>query len=728
MIKKLSFILIVLVLSNISVAQVEVTDDQKNVDSQENTTSLLEEITPDITSNVYSDSERKYLYTRLWENYDVETVEWYPTSRNTYRYNEDGFLVSRVWQLTENGDWKNAHRWEFTPDNNGYTSYTTAYDWNDRTTQWVVSSASESERDASGRLLKFIKYDNQQDELIPISRSAWEFDEFGHETLEERYQWNRTAQVWIGESKWSKKFKGSQKPLESTYYDWDEENLNWIGDSRYEWGYDPDFDEVNQRKDFTWDNENETWSQDEAHRYFYNSFGEIAIDTFFRISKPDYTHIPYLYGIREFDEDGNRLSSRRFTKNSSNVFAEYFRRDFTLDEHGNTISDSTKNFDHESNVLTGQSVFAYEFDNLNRQTMYARYLWYEPRDEWSGSYKTETGYDSFGNRSLHVAYNWNHETSDWIYTIREECLFNDQGQPTEYSEYKWNRELSEWHGEQKQEFNYDSDGVLVSQIFYSWETEQSDWTLHRRLVLKYLPLKSSQQIEYSQSSITYGDTIAIEASSNSGLPLEFESMNPEILAISDDNIIGLKSGEADIIITQEGNDHYETAELVATVNIDKAQLTIMANDQTIKHGDPLPELTLSYDGFIYEDNETSLVPPLATTTATSSTISGIFEIILSGGEAENYILHLVNGTLTIENPLSLNETTQKIYPNPVEDVLFINYSDVKSIYIYDLSGRLVEYFTPNTDNTYDVSSLESSTFILVVERLNDRFIQKIQIK
>ena len=107
-------------------------------------------------------------------------------------------------------------------------------------------------------------------------------------------------------------------------------------------------------------------------------------------------------------------------------------------------------------------------------------------------------------------------------------------------------------------------------------------------------------------------------------------------------------GEYPIVISKgtvaNYNDHYVNGVLTVT----KAPLTITAKDYTIKQGDALPTLDAEYSGF--KNNETSSVlakKPTITTSATSASEPGTYEIVVSGAEATNYDISYVKGTLTI---------------------------------------------------------------------------------
>ena len=96
--------------------------------------------------------------------------------------------------------------------------------------------------------------------------------------------------------------------------------------------------------------------------------------------------------------------------------------------------------------------------------------------------------------------------------------------------------------------------------------------------------------------------------------------------------------------TIEGS--YEATE--GKLTITKAPLTVTAKSYTIKQVDALPTFEAEYSGF--KNNETASVlttQPTITTTATSASAPGTYDIIVSGAFAGNYDITCVKGTLTI---------------------------------------------------------------------------------
>jgi len=117
-------------------------------------------------------------------------------------------------------------------------------------------------------------------------------------------------------------------------------------------------------------------------------------------------------------------------------------------------------------------------------------------------------------------------------------------------------------------------------------------------------------------------------------------------------------------ITLEGgsDDNYEITLEAGTLTIGKKALTITADDKQKIYGEANPTLTFSYDGLTNGDTQVATEPTISTT-ATSSSNVGTYPITLSGGEDQNYVITLINGTLTIgQKALTITaDNKQKIY-------------------------------------------------------------------
>ena len=121
-------------------------------------------------------------------------------------------------------------------------------------------------------------------------------------------------------------------------------------------------------------------------------------------------------------------------------------------------------------------------------------------------------------------------------------------------------------------------------------------------------------------------------------------------------------GEYDIVASKGTVTNYNVTYVNGKLTITKAPLTITAKSYTIKQGDALPTFEADYSGF--KNNETKAVlsaQPTITTTATSASEPGTYDIVVSDASATNYEISYVKGTLTISavevEPVTETETT-----------------------------------------------------------------------
>ena len=108
-------------------------------------------------------------------------------------------------------------------------------------------------------------------------------------------------------------------------------------------------------------------------------------------------------------------------------------------------------------------------------------------------------------------------------------------------------------------------------------------------------------------------------------------------------------GTYDITIKRGTETNYNVTYVKGTLTVTKAPLTITAKNYTIKQGEALPTFEATYEGFKNRETSTVLTKqPTITTTATSASEPGEYDITVSGAEAQNYEISYVNGKLTIE--------------------------------------------------------------------------------
>ena len=132
-------------------------------------------------------------------------------------------------------------------------------------------------------------------------------------------------------------------------------------------------------------------------------------------------------------------------------------------------------------------------------------------------------------------------------------------------------------------------------------------------------------------------------------------------------------GTYPIVIKKGSVTNYNDTYVNGVLTITKAPLTVKVEDATREQYLENPEFVITYTGWKVGDEESVLMKkPTATTTATKESPVGSYDIVVSGGEAENYELLYQNGVLTVTESTGIATISAK---NPVD--------------IYTLQGRKV---------------------------------------
>jgi hypothetical protein len=171
--------------------------------------------------------------------------------------------------------------------------------------------------------------------------------------------------------------------------------------------------------------------------------------------------------------------------------------------------------------------------------------------------------------------------------------------------------------------------------------------------------KAPQAVVFSSTppaQPVFGGSYAPSATGGaSGNPVVFSvaSSNVGVCAIDAEHVSFIGVGSCVIEADQGGNDNYEAATQVRqTLIVAKATLTVTANDNDKRFGDPVPPLGTSISGFVNgETLATSGVTGQAacTTTATAASPGGTYPITCAQGSlsAAHYTFSFAGGTLTV---------------------------------------------------------------------------------
>ena len=177
----------------------------------------------------------------------------------------------------------------------------------------------------------------------------------------------------------------------------------------------------------------------------------------------------------------------------------------------------------------------------------------------------------------------------------------------------------------------------------------------------------------------YGDSpIALIANSDAG-QVSFTSSNPAKLLIAGTNAIIQGAGQFTITAMLTGDANHKPASVSQEITINKAALTITANNSSRLYGDDNPVFTYTFNGFVNGDTKADISAAVqVSSSATKLSPVGTYEIVPTASNDDNYTISCRKGVLTIEQaPLIISSSASREYGEENPEFTFI-YSGFKN--------------------------------------------------
>jgi len=147
------------------------------------------------------------------------------------------------------------------------------------------------------------------------------------------------------------------------------------------------------------------------------------------------------------------------------------------------------------------------------------------------------------------------------------------------------------------------------------------------------------------NTYTYGDKpFTVSATASSGLSVEYTSSNDKLLKINKNQATILGAGTVKITATQKGDTSYLPAQTEQMITINKAKLQCFAHtDVRRAYGDANQRFSISYEGFVYQDNIDSIdKKTIVVSHANLTSVVGIYSTNIVEGSDNNYELKTQN--------------------------------------------------------------------------------------
>ena len=151
--------------------------------------------------------------------------------------------------------------------------------------------------------------------------------------------------------------------------------------------------------------------------------------------------------------------------------------------------------------------------------------------------------------------------------------------------------------------------------------------------------------------------------------------------------------------------NYQVAEYAnGELTVSKRPLTVRALDYERSYGEANPAFKIAYDGFANSDNESCISPkPTLSCEATKESNAGTYNILVTGGKADDYAITYQYGKLKV-NPLLLgfketyNSVTYNDMSKSISDLVFQHIPKLNMK--YDISDLKIDIWALDSENKY----------------------------
>ena len=191
-------------------------------------------------------------------------------------------------------------------------------------------------------------------------------------------------------------------------------------------------------------------------------------------------------------------------------------------------------------------------------------------------------------------------------------------------------------------------------------------TLSKEFVIDKAPLT----VTAKPKTITYGDAPANDGVEYAGfVNSENESVLTGTVAYAYNYNQYGNVGSYTITPSGLTSSNYNITFTAGTLTVNKATLTITADNKSVTYGEAAPEYTVSYSGFVNSETASVLggFLNIACTYAQNDNV-GTYDITPSGFSAQNYVINYVGGTLTV-SLASLTLADNADNNNAINDVI-----------------------------------------------------------
>lgn len=263
-------------------------------------------------------------------------------------------------------------------------------------------------------------------------------------------------------------------------YDWNIQSQSFVPNSREEYSYDDNGDQIIYTYNDNWDSVNQLWLYGYKREYTNDENGNWILSFWYDWSSESQSFVGKWKWEYTYDENGNRTRYRRYDWNTeSQSFVLNSKSDFTFDENGNRTLyieyDWSSEFQSFVPTWLYQDVYTNDENGNKTNSNYLRYVWNTESQFFVIHGKSEDTYDDNGNRTLIIGYDWNTQSQSFVPSWKNEYTYDEDGNRTLHEKHRWSQGSQSFVGQWKWEYSYDENGNQTLNIRNNWDTESQSF-------------------------------------------------------------------------------------------------------------------------------------------------------------------------------------------------------------------------------------------------------------
>ena len=353
------------------------------------------------------------------------------------------------------------------------------YTYDKSNDEWYLSEEEKSQYDEHGSLILMERYENGS--IYERSKNQYIYITLDDGVVVQLPVLTTTSQI----------YNGIYMPVDSTYYEYDNENKLLYSYYFSEWKQADSIWEEQIRHKITYENNIVTevyseWYFEEGIWFDYKKYttefypsGDLKNILTYYLTLDDRDSLFWMKydSVNIVKDDAGRIilyESYFYLDPNTNLWLSGIKEEITYDDTAFTQTSVKSIMDQETNEWYPESKNIEQKNLLGEVILSESYQWDEDLSCWIGTEKNEEEHDINGNLIHSATYEWNPDSLRWTGLTRSDSQFDDSGELIWECCYDSTDASGNWIPLAKTLNYYDESGIFHIE-YYMWDYDRNDW-------------------------------------------------------------------------------------------------------------------------------------------------------------------------------------------------------------------------------------------------------------